>query len=465
MQCDFMVNLEIVGTCNLKCPSCAVGNAGPRLRSGSIGGTMTMELYESILAKLASELLPQYETVFIALYSWGEPLIHPNVGAFVELAKQAGFHVGLSSNLNYARTLEAALEAEPDEFVVSLSGFSQEVYKRSHTGGNIEVVKANMQRMSQIIRERNLSTEVFVHYHCYRHNTGQDILDMAQLCEALNFTFMPGIAYYMPVENMIRFAEDDPEFVAEDIINELLVPMDRQIEIAREEVGSPQACELITKRLDIDVDGAVKLCCSSYDRANLVSSSYLQDGFDVLQERRGKGALCGPCARNGIDRIYTLQDYDQWRELSAAPLEEKQAAIRFHSSGFSIADFRSEDTLLSQSLDTLNSGDLGQTEELLAELMDLVASKYGDELRQVECLLEKLKSGVWKRGRDIPRNPLQLFFIEAVLYRNNRQEAAQAKHMLGRLIEACQLLSADAAYREQVGEVQPILEEWRALPV
>jgi MoaA/NifB/PqqE/SkfB family radical SAM enzyme len=193
------VNVEVVGTCNLRCPSCAVGNYGAARKAGSIGGTMDPERFGAIIDRLAADFVGREADVFIALYSWGEPLLHPRIGDLIARARAAGFRVGLSSNLNFARYLDDSVQAGPDEFVVSLSGFEQAQYGISHSGGDIERVKANMRHLADLVALHGHRTEVFVHYHCYRHNTHEDVVAMAQLCESLRFVFLPGIAYYMLV--------------------------------------------------------------------------------------------------------------------------------------------------------------------------------------------------------------------------------------------------------------------------
>lgn len=286
----FTVNIEVVGTCNLRCPSCAVGNYGAARKAGSIGGTMDPGRFGAIIDRIAADFAGREEDVFIALYSWGEPLIHPRIGDLIARARAAGFRVGLSSNLNFARYLDAAMQARPDEFVVSLSGFEQAQYGVSHAGGDIERVKANMRRLAELVALNGHRTEVFVHYHCYTHNTQRDVAAMAELCEALRFTFLPGIAYYMPDEKILRAAGGDVPPEDADIIAKMLVPLPDQIAIAAANADPEGGCDLLDTRLDIDVDGAVKLCCSSYDRASNVTDDVLDVPFAELQARRRRAA-------------------------------------------------------------------------------------------------------------------------------------------------------------------------------
>jgi pyruvate-formate lyase-activating enzyme len=62
----------------------------------------------------------------------------------IRFLKQNGLYVMISSNLSIKKNLEEVIRAEPDEIKISLSGFTQEVYSRTHVKGNIELVKQNM---------------------------------------------------------------------------------------------------------------------------------------------------------------------------------------------------------------------------------------------------------------------------------------------------------------------------------
>jgi MoaA/NifB/PqqE/SkfB family radical SAM enzyme len=461
----YTVNVEVVGTCNLKCPSCPVGNYADRRGAGSIGGTMPVAQFERIIGKLAAELRGRQGDVFIALYSWGEPLIHPRIGEVIGIARAAGFRVGLSSNLNYERHLAQALAAGPDEFVVSLSGFTQEHYAESHAGGDIERVKRNMRALAALVAEHGHRTRVYVHYHCYTHNTGDDVRQMAQLCEALRFAFLPGIAYYMPVENLLRAAAGAPPPGDAAIIDRLLVPLPEQLAIAAAHAADATGCDLLETRLDIDVDGAVKLCCATYDRTTNVATDFLAVPFDEVQARRNAAALCGSCLRHGINRIYTLKDYPLWQGVANRTLAALERPIRFEPGGSHVIEgLDTETTLLGEAVQRMNAGELEAAAAVKARLDALIGAKYGAAMRSIEGLRAGLARGGWSRGATLPENPLLYFFVAAVLLRNREHAAGPARALLDGLRELADGLAADAGYRAHATEMCQVIDEWRALP-
>ena len=75
-------------------------------------------------------------------------LIHPRINLYCKAAADAGFHLHLSSNLNFLKDEKSLLTAGVKTIRISLSGFTQSIYEQGHRGGNIEKVKANMRRLS-----------------------------------------------------------------------------------------------------------------------------------------------------------------------------------------------------------------------------------------------------------------------------------------------------------------------------
>jgi MoaA/NifB/PqqE/SkfB family radical SAM enzyme len=123
-----------------------VGNAWDGTRPK---GHMKVAYFEEVVKKIARET-PSRRTT-IALYDWGEPTIHPHLPELIGIVHQHGLRSKVSSNLNVEKTLEPIIKANPHEFHVSLSGFHQETYSRTHATGNIEMVKENIRRLRTYI--------------------------------------------------------------------------------------------------------------------------------------------------------------------------------------------------------------------------------------------------------------------------------------------------------------------------
>jgi pyruvate-formate lyase-activating enzyme len=469
MPAEFTVNIEVVGTCNLTCPSCPVGSYGAAradpVSGGSIGGTMSIARFRETIGWIRREIVPRHRDVFVALYSWGEPLIHPGIGELIGIARAAGFRVGLSSNLNHARHLEAAILAGVDEFVVSLSGFHQDIYEQGHRGGDVELVKANMAELSRLIRVHHAATTVHVHYITYRHNVGRDVNDMASLADRLGFHFMPSVAYFLPVEKLLEAAEGRIAAADQPIVDRLLVPLEDQLAIGRGGAGPDEGCDLIASRLDIDVDGAVKLCCSSYERRHNVAEGLEDAGFASIQARREAAALCGPCMARGIHRIYTRKDYDVTLARADAALTQIGSQHRFLAPGGLAAQADTESALLDRMLQSLIAGDLQSAWQLREALHALVAAKYAIEGPVAAAIADRLAAPGARRGRDLPMEPAQLLFADAVLARNLHGKPAKARGILDAVSHVLDRLAGDGDYRDTIAAMRPIIAAWQALPV
>src|SRR6266567_366703 len=90
--------IDVFSYCNLRCPSCIVGN-----KYGDISawpkGLMEPRLLQKIIDKALSECIVSG----VGLYNWTEPLLHPDIASLVRVIKSSNVVCWLSSNLNVLR--------------------------------------------------------------------------------------------------------------------------------------------------------------------------------------------------------------------------------------------------------------------------------------------------------------------------------------------------------------------------
>jgi MoaA/NifB/PqqE/SkfB family radical SAM enzyme len=288
----FSFYIDVFSYCNLRCPSCLVGN-----KFGSVGewprGLMSPALLGRILDKALSECLVSS----VSLYNWTEPLLHPNIAELIRTVKARGLPCHISSNLNVLREPEALLASGLDWLRISLSGYTQPVYQIGHRGGDIETVKTNMRRLAAAKTATGAVTCVEVFYHRYRHNEAE-IQPMAALSQELGFEFASMLAYITLVEKIIAVAEGRQSHEDKEILSNLIIPLDRALGITSKIHRTN--CSLIDDMITIDVAGNVMLCCgSSMSRANTIGG-FLDLTLDEIQRRRQEMSLCGPCLKLGI---------------------------------------------------------------------------------------------------------------------------------------------------------------------
>ncbi len=305
----FFFNIDIVGTCNLKCPSCPVGNWGEFSEAGQY---MSPELLSRVLDKAQSEC---YITG-VGLFNWTEPLLHPNLPEMVSVVQSKGLPCYLSSNLNILKNVEEVFKRNLYQFRVSLSGFTQEIYSRTHRGGNIEKVKKNMYSLADIKQRTGCSTKIEVLYHRYLHNLGSEEQSMRDLSESLGFTFTPVWAFMMPLEKVLKILHPDNEITTgvhiskEDLelIESLALPIDKletHLSLSRYKT-SP--CSLQDNQVTIDHKGEVQICCALYDSSKYTLAPYLETPLSELQAMKVSSAVCTKCMEAGIHKYVTYEE-------------------------------------------------------------------------------------------------------------------------------------------------------------
>ncbi len=269
-------------------------------------GMIEESLFDSILDKLSGEF-PRWQLHF---YNWTEPLIHPHIVRFCASAVGKGFHLHLSSNLNVLKDAEALMNTGMKTFRISLSGFTQQVYGRTHQNGDIERVKLNMVRLSEAKRQSGSRTRIHVYYHKYRHNLHELPL-MERFAHDLGFEFVHDWAYLMPLEKLVDYVEGrlpDRERELADI--GMVPPLSDALEYFKPLRQHP--CDLIDQ-LTLDFKGNAALCCAVYDaKANFIGN-YLEMDWPALQRAKYGHSICQTCMNYGAHVYYPHLGHPEWK--------------------------------------------------------------------------------------------------------------------------------------------------------
>jgi len=307
-QADYYYNIDIVGTCNLRCPSCPVGNFDD---SGIPKGFMDLNKYERILSKIKKSHDPSV-SIAIDIHNWGESLLHPKLPEFIKKTREYGFLVGLSSNLNHnlsRKKLEEIIRAEPDALRISLSGFSNETHMQTHTRGDINIVKSNMHLLRHVLDRTKSETAIEIGYMVYKHNFSDDFVRMRLLAEELDFHFDWIFAVYMPVEKTITAIRGEYDQADKEIFENLPVDPREWTELVDGSgafrKNSPGDCHLKKHRMAINFDGTVPICCASYSYDNIAVKDFLAVSHEEIQKCRSDHSLCGDCMDSNAYFFYS----------------------------------------------------------------------------------------------------------------------------------------------------------------
>jgi MoaA/NifB/PqqE/SkfB family radical SAM enzyme len=299
----YVFHVDVVGTCNLRCPSCPIGNIQHNVRPQ---GAITTQALDEIVRKAKRE----FGYVAFHLYNWTEPLLHPNIGDLIRAVTKHGVACHLSTNLNLGKRIDEVAQAKPTSVRVSVSGFFQDVYSQTHKKGDIEKVKNNMMKLSTSVAEQGGHTDLAVYFHRYLGNH-IDELEMRSFSRALGYGFDAGWAYMMPLEKNIEFAEHgiDSEKLSKDdkdLINKLALPLAEAIEASRR--TRLRDCSLRANQYALDLNGDVSLCCAVYGADDRVIGNYLTEPHAVLLEKKYAHSTCKKCMQHGLHVLHTYSE-------------------------------------------------------------------------------------------------------------------------------------------------------------
>lgn len=320
--------LEVNSVCNLHCPTCTKGN-----QEGyeHVTGVMDHDLMNKILGKISRE----NSDAIVFLYGNSEPFLHPKLPECINAIHGHGLHPEMSTNLNKLNRVEEVLEARPDMIIISLSGFTQDIYVRGHAGGNIERVKENMRTIAEannkIPEEKRVRIEV--NYHVYRDNE-HEIEPMREYAHNLGLGFFTSMARAISMENAIQYCRhvnnESTDFEIQEgqpDWNKVLPPVgETYIEtMARLKIPPTQAHEMYKDYPVAEVcpvgagsmftfirhDGQTSLCACTADR-RLKLADYLDATPEQLIEQRTGHSFCKQCLKYRTNMYFHLVDRKKW---------------------------------------------------------------------------------------------------------------------------------------------------------
>ena len=287
---DIFFTIDVVGACNLRCASCA--HSIP-----DHGVPMNIMSFENVVKVLEKIKKEAPLCTHVALYSWGEPLLHPNLDKIIDLFHQSNIAVALSTNLsheNFEKILKP-LKKNPENLKISLSGYFPDAYNNTHSGGNINLVKSNLYKLRYFLDKFSLTTHVDINYHLYRDNNGNNLNQMKKLAYELNFGLSTVHALVMPLERVINYCEGNGDIQTLDLSQNLLVTIDEGIKASSENPLPVGICPFRENQLNINADLTVPVCCTVFNRDHLVSYNYLETSIDQINKNKVKSEICKKC--------------------------------------------------------------------------------------------------------------------------------------------------------------------------
>jgi pyruvate-formate lyase-activating enzyme len=167
--------VDVTEVCNLACVHCA----HPAFKKSEhyAGRSLDPALNEKLVEEVREQ--GQNCTQYIRYTSNGEPLIHRHIFEMIEVAaKNSGVTVALTTNgtlLNQQR-IERLLATGVDVVDISIDAFSPETYAKIRVNGDLEVTRANVLMLLEMVKQSGVPMKVVVSYieqPQNRHETNQ----------------------------------------------------------------------------------------------------------------------------------------------------------------------------------------------------------------------------------------------------------------------------------------------------
>jgi len=319
------VFLEINSACQLKCPSCTKGNMEGYDHET---GIMDPALMEKCIDKIASE----NPKALVMLYGNSEPFLHPRLPECIASVKKRGLRCEFSTNLNYLQRVRETLEAQPDMIIVSLSGFTQDIYVKGHHGGNIDKVKANMKILGTTNQLVNPPVKISVNFHVYKDNA-HELEPMRTYANECGIEFFTSNARAISMENAIQYIREldgNPPFEVQpgrpdwntalppvsqqwkDTMDRLKIPPQRAREMYAKYPVQP-VCPVGAGGMFTFIrhDGKTQLCACTADR-RITLGNYLDMTSEQMIEKRTGHSFCKMCLGFRTNLYFHIVDRSQW---------------------------------------------------------------------------------------------------------------------------------------------------------
>lgn len=294
----FNYQIDVSGSCNLRCISCPRGNFHEHRKLGF----MRPDVYEKLIKKILED---DPYTGLITLYNWGEPLLNKDLPEIVRLTNQYGLLSAISSNLSLKMDFSEVIKAKPTWFRVSNSGWGSN-FELTHTGAKWSVYYDNLFKLRDWCQDFHPDLIVEVFFHIYNHNRGDYIL-IKELCNQLGFTIRYRHAALAPLDNIERIMDEksiSPEAEQTRSLQALSVKEVIGLATASEEIKRPCYYE---DHLWINWDLQVANCMEWYKPdLNLVDKDFLSATIDELIYARNNNQFCNRCKARGIHRVFCV---------------------------------------------------------------------------------------------------------------------------------------------------------------
>lgn len=295
----YTIFLRTGAACNIGCITCPAGRKEPEERQP--GSLMKPDMLRRVIRRVQEQ---NCKVIQLAYHYYNEPMLNPDIAELVHVGeKEFDIRGTMSTHLNnhITRCIDV-LRNGLTTMIISLSGFTQETYGKSHKGGDIELVKRNMKHVSDFLMFNNLGTFVRVSWHRYKYNEHEEPL-MKEFCENLGFHFTPYDTGVLPLERVMqRWRDGLPDIAERDVKTPLQEA--KKLCFDRKHWSCIHQDRLIT----VDSNGDLHSCCVKNHQENITGNIFKEDLEQWNHNRKYNDAACKACKAVGL-HVYAMQQY------------------------------------------------------------------------------------------------------------------------------------------------------------
>lgn len=272
-------SIEITNACNLRCTMCNFirMERAPRL--------MDLRVFKVAVDKCREGGVPS-----VRLHSYGETLLHPQLGQMIKYAADSGLQVWISTNgqlLDEVRGREI-LEAGVSHVRYSVEGATAATYEKVRVRGKWDTLIRNMKRFRELRDELRPATRIGLNSVLMK-----DTIDDVHLIGSVFGPFVDEIAI-SPLEMLGAHGEElaGPNLLEADLDHRPRSP-----------------CRLPWELMNITVEGKVSLCCADVEASHVIGDVLSQSVTEIWTgaeissvrskhraRRFGDVALCRRCS-------------------------------------------------------------------------------------------------------------------------------------------------------------------------
>lgn len=131
----YMAHISPAGICDLNCINCPTKD--PRTRGREL---LPFDTFRKFIDEAGDTLL------YVILWSWGEPLLNPDLSRMIEYASRNNILTVSSTNLNHLDPGKASdlVASGLDSLIIAVDGTNQASYEKYRRGGDLQKTLANV---------------------------------------------------------------------------------------------------------------------------------------------------------------------------------------------------------------------------------------------------------------------------------------------------------------------------------